>query len=78
MIQFLPTLAVMPLSLAVHSIRSSIQRRLILTAEQGYEEARLEWSRKVDQHPAMVPLAEISFFSVPGIKINPENTGSVR
>lgn len=67
MIQFVPTLAITPLSVAVHSLRSSVQGRLILPEEPGCKEARLAWSRKVNQHLAMIPLAEIGFFSVPGI-----------
>lgn len=58
MIQFVPTLAVTPLSVAVHSLRSSVQGRLILPEEPGYEEGRLAWSRKVDQQPAMILLAK--------------------
>jgi len=57
MIQFLPILPIMPLSVVIHSLRSSIQGRLILPEEPGCEEARLASSRKVDQHPAMILLA---------------------
>jgi hypothetical protein len=57
LIQYVPTIAVTPLSVVIHSLRSSVQGWLILPDEPGCEEARLASSRKVYQHPAMILLA---------------------
>lgn len=39
-------------------LRANIQGQVILSDDPGYDEARLAWNRKVEQHPAVIVVAE--------------------
>ena len=50
--------AVASLSEAAAQLQKNIQGQVILPDAPGYNEARLAWNRKVEQHPALIVVAK--------------------